>query len=133
AHSGLHVGAEGAGSHAVVFVPCPVELREGFGAAAGGEQGTSVGFGANGAENRARAAVEDLYSLGEDVEVLFAQPAQVEGDAFEAGHAGVAGRVRFGDVEAGVSEGVIVDGGTDLEEQSIPARPQRPVAAAPGC
>ena len=40
-----------------------------------------------------------MHALGEDVEVLVAQSVQVEGDAFEAGHAGVAGRVRFGDVE----------------------------------
>src|SRR5208282_3041953 len=89
AHSALHVAAEGPGSHVVVFVPGPVELRECFGAAVGGEQGASVGFGADGAQDRPWAPVENVYGLGEDVEVLFAKSAQVEGDAFEAGHAGV--------------------------------------------
>jgi hypothetical protein len=117
----------------VIFVPGPVELRECLGAAAGGEQRTSVGLGADGAQDRTRAAVENLHGLGEDVEVLFAQSAQVEGDAFEAGHAGVTGCVRFGDVEAGGGEGVIAGSGTDLVEQPVPARPQRPVAAALFC
>src|ERR1700722_16756872 len=132
-HSALYVAAEGPGSHVMVFVPGPVELRERFGAAAGGEQGVSVGFGADGAQDWPWAAVENVYGLGQDVEVLFPQSAQVESDAFEAGHAGVTGRVRLGDIEAGGSEGVIADGGADRKEQPVPARPQRPVAATLFC
>ena len=104
AHGTLHLASEGSGSHIVVFVPGSVKLGKRFGAAAGGEQGASVGLGADGAQDRPWAAVENLHGLGEDVEVLLAQSAQVEGDAFEAGHAGVTGCVRFGDVEAGGGE-----------------------------
>ena len=67
AHSALHVAAEGPGSHVVVLVPGPVELRKRVGAAAGGEQGASVGFGADRAQDWPWAAVEDLYGLGQDV------------------------------------------------------------------
>ena len=132
-HSALHVAAEGPGSHVVVLVPGPVELRKRFGAAVGGEEGASVGFGADGAQDWPWAAVENVYGLGQDVEVLFPQSAQVESDAFEARHAWVTGRVRLGDIEAGGSERVIPGGDADLKEQPVPARPQRPVAAGLFC
>src|SRR6266536_5732303 len=43
-HDALYVGTKGPRTHPVVFVPRPVELREPFDAAVGGEQGAAVGF-----------------------------------------------------------------------------------------
>ena len=87
-HGPLYVGAQRPGAHAQVFVPGPVEPGHAVTPAPGGQQGTPVGLGPECPQHRPRAAGEDLSGLGDDIQVLRAPAAQVEGNALAACFAG---------------------------------------------
>ena len=113
----------------MVLIPGPVKLLDSGGSLSPGEQRTPVGVGTEGSQHRPGAAGKDVGRLGYHVDVLALAAAYAEGNALEAGDARIAGRRRFGDVDAcGDVRSIAGDAG-ELKEQPVPAGPQRPVAA----
>ncbi|MET9895355.1 hypothetical protein ABZZ47_35175 [Streptomyces sp. NPDC006465] len=108
---------------------CPVEQLEGLVALSGGQEGASVDVRPVGAQDRPGTAGEDSGALGEHGQVAVRTSSKAQCDSFEARDPRVACRGEFGDLDHDLGEGSVRSGGSDLEEQAHPARPQRPVAA----